>query len=107
MTVSDGMTVLAEIPAFAGMTVCGWVSTSEASSPSTVSQARPCRRPMTTCGTISRDTAPVWSGSKVNDPNARGPEPATPCTSDSWSSPSTKALHQASASLGPATSVHA
>ena len=69
------------------------------SAPIQVSQDRPLRRPITTCGTTSTDWPAVFSGSKTKLPNAISPAPAgASSSSDDISVPATRSLNQASAS---------
>ncbi len=68
-------------------------------SPTVVSHARPFLRPSSTRGTTS--TEPCASGSKVNEPNATGPEPGTCTSSSMWASPNTVASHRLAHSKRP------
>ena len=70
-------------------------------SPTVVIQAAPSRRPTTTAGTTTTDSA--GPSSKVNEANATGPDPAT-VTRSSMSKDATSSRHHAAASakrLGP------
>src|SRR3954469_23936412 len=84
---------------------CGEVSTTASgSSPVTVTQVWPSRRPTTTSGTTNTDVPST--GSKAIEPKTTGPDPGTPSGSVTEMR-AQRSAHQAAASVnapGPETS---